>query len=97
MTQIKPSIRLKPLVVLANTHITIATPIITNISIIDSDANDSGEITADIPKINKMLKIFEPIALPKAKPGSFLIVATTEVTSSGNDVPIATIVKPIKF
>lgn len=36
-------------------------------SIIDSFITVSGESVAEHPKINKILKILEPIALPKAK------------------------------
>jgi len=43
------------------------------------------------------LKIFDPIALPSARPLSPFLVATMDVTSSGSDVPIAMIVSPIKF
>ena len=66
-------------------------------SIIDSFITVSGESVAEHPKINKILKILEPIALPKAKPLSPFFVATIEVTSSGREVPIATIVSPMKF
>ena len=65
-------------------------------SIIDSFITVSGESVAEHPKINKILKILEPIALPKAKPLSPFFVATIEVTSSGREVPIATIVSPMK-
>ena len=41
--------------------------------------------------------MLEPIALPSASPLSPFLVATIEVTSSGRDVPIATIVRPMKF
>ena len=51
----------------------------------------------DIPKINNILNMLEPIALPSASPLSPFLVATIEVTSSGRDVPIATIVRPMKF
>ena len=66
-------------------------------SIIDSERIWSGEITADIPRIKRILNIFEPIAFPRASALSPFRVATMEVTSSGSDVPIATIVRPIKF
>ena len=52
------------------------------------------EIDEDTPKMNKILKIFDPITLPIAISFSFLIDATTEVTSSGSDVPTATMVNP---
>ena len=48
-------------------------------------------------KTKSMLKMFEPITLPKAKSASFFFAATTLVTSSGRDVPTATIVKPIRL
>ena len=66
-------------------------------SIIDSERMWSGEITADIPRIKRILNMFEPIAFPRASALSPFRVATMEVTSSGSDVPIATIVRPIKF
>ena len=66
-------------------------------SIIDSERIWSGEITADVPRIKRILNIFEPIAFPRASALSPFRVATMEVTSSGSDVPIATIVRPIKF
>ena len=75
------------------------TPLIRRIiqSIIDSERIWSGEITADVPRIKRILNIFEPIAFPRASALSPFRVATMEVTSSGSDVPIATIVRPIKF
>ena len=66
-------------------------------SIRDSERMWSGEITADIPRIKRILNMFEPIAFPRASALSPFRVATMEVTSSGSDVPIATIVRPIKF
>ena len=54
-----------------------------------------GEIEEDKPMINMILKIFDPITFPTAISFSFLIEATTLVTSSGRLVPTATIVKPI--
>ena len=48
-------------------------------------------------RINNILNMLEPIALPSASPLSPFLVATIEVTSSGRDVPIATIVRPMKF
>ena len=66
-------------------------------SVRDSPNTLSGEIAADIPRIKRILKIFDPIALPSARPLSPFLVATMDVTSSGSDVPIAMIVSPIKF
>ena len=53
-----------------------------------------GKIVADIPNTNKILKIFDPNTLPKAISFSPFLAATKEVTSSGKEVPIATIVNP---
>ena len=64
-------------------------------SVRDSPNTLSGEIVADIPRIKRILKIFDPIALPSARPLSPFLVATMDVTSSGSDVPIAMIVSPI--
>ena len=66
-------------------------------SIIDSFSTCSGERMAENPRINKMLNRLEPIAFPSARPLSPFLVATMEVTSSGREVPIATMVSPIKF
>ena len=51
-----------------------------------------GEIVEAKPIINKILKIFDPITFPMAISVSSFFVATTEVTSSGREVPTATIV-----
>lgn len=42
-----------------------------------------------------MLNKLEPTTLPRARPLSPFREAVTDVTSSGREVPIATIVKPI--
>ena len=55
-----------------------------------------GERTDVRPRTKSKLKIFDPTILPMAKSGSCLLFATIEVTISGNDVPTATTVKPIK-
>ena len=54
-----------------------------------------GLTIAVAPRIAKILKIFEPMALPMAISFSPLHVATTEAASSGSEVPIATTVNPI--
>ena len=54
-----------------------------------------GLIADAIPSTISMLNTFEPIALPSAISTSFFLAATIEVTSSGSDVPIETIVSPI--
>ncbi|MFZ5341064.1 MAG: hypothetical protein ACOZBL_00370 [Patescibacteria group bacterium] len=56
-----------------------------------------GLITAEIQRIQKILKIFDQIILPTTISAFFFIAATTEVASSGKDVQIATIVKLIIF
>ena len=43
----------------------------------------------------EILNMFEPTTLPRAMPLSPLLAATIDVTSSGNDVPTATIVSDI--
>lgn len=54
-----------------------------------------GLITADTPRIQNILKIFDPTIFPMAISFCPLRAATIEVTSSGSDVPTATIVRPI--
>ena len=49
----------------------------------------------NIDKIKKILKMLEPITLPTAISLSPFFAAIIEVTNSGNEVPKATIVKPI--
>lgn len=53
-----------------------------------------GEITLLKPKINNKLKMLDPITLPITKSTSPFRTALTEVTNSGREVPIETIVKP---
>ena len=53
------------------------------------------EIIEDIPSIAKMLNIFEPITFPKAISEEPDSTAEIETTSSGAEVPKATIVNPI--
>ena len=45
--------------------------------------------------ICKILKILEPITLPTAMSLSPFLAAMTEVTSSGREVPTATMVRPM--
>lgn len=57
-----------------------------------------GDINDDIPRINNMLKILEPITFPSAISHSHFVEAIIDVTYSGSDVPIAyPIVRPIKW
>ena len=94
--KIIPSFLLKVLLLFANINPNILIIINTNISIIALISTIIGDIAALAPKINKILKIFEPTTLPNARSFSPFFEATTEVTNSGSDVPIATIVNPIK-
>ena len=64
---------------------------------IDSFSTCSGERMAENPRINKMLMRLEPIAFSECETAISFFAATMEVTSSGREVPIATIVSPIKF
>lgn len=54
-----------------------------------------GANTDEIPRIQKILKIFEPTILPTAISFCPFRAATIDVISSGIDVPMATIVRPI--
>ena len=54
-----------------------------------------GFNTAEIPRMHKILKRLEPITLPMAISVCPFFAATTLVTSSGREVPIATMVRPI--
>ena len=54
-----------------------------------------GLIIAAIPNVKKRFNTHEPTKFPIAKSVSFLIIAIIEVTSSGDAVPMATIVEPI--
>ena len=92
-----PSPRFIECFVLANTNRIMELSNKMTASITDSERTVSGEITDDIPRMNIILNRLEPTALPSANPLSPLPVATIDVTSSGRDVPIAMIVRPIKF
>ncbi len=61
----------------------------------DRPATRRGEMSAASPRMNAMLKMFEPTALLSAISGFASSAAWTETTSSGIDVPIATTVKPM--
>ena len=72
--------------------------IIRNIKSIDKlAAIVIGLITDDKPNINNMLKVLDPNIFPRAMSFSPFLAATKEVTSSGREVPIATIVRPTNF
>ncbi len=55
-----------------------------------------GLIVLEIPNTNKILKILEPITFPSAISFCPFFAATILVTSSGKEVPTATIVSPTK-
>ena len=57
----------------------------------------TGVISALEPTTNKILKIFDPMIFPIAISALPFLAAVTEVTSSGNEVPKATIVRPINL
>ena len=52
---------------------------------------------ADVPKISKIFAILDPIIFPvmASVAGTIFVAANRVITSSGADVPNATIVKPI--
>ena len=54
----------------------------------------TGETKEVIPIIASKLNIFDPIKFPKTTSAFFLTTATNVVANSGNDVPIATNVRP---
>ena len=51
----------------------------------------NGIKKADIPRIKRILKIFEPRTFPTAISDSSLNAAIQDTTNSGSEVPIATI------
>ena len=56
--------------------------------------NAIGLMADAIPSTMSMLKMHEPTAFPSAISTSFFLAATIDVTSSGSDVPIDTMVSP---
>ena len=95
-THTTPSKRFVIFFVKAKRKINILTTIKIIVSINNSGATLIGVNAEEAPKINKMLKILEPTALPKAIPDSCFLAAVIDVTSSGSEVPTATMVRPIK-
>ena len=57
----------------------------------------TGVISALEPTTNKILKILDPMIFPIAMSALPFLAAVTEVTSSGKEVPKATIVNPINL
>ena len=80
--------------VLANMKHNIVTPSINPISKSIFGFTVIGLIALLAPKTNKILKRFEPITFPIINSVSPFFKAVIDVTSSGQEVPIATIVKP---
>lgn len=64
-------------------------------SYIEKRLTSIGLIITDTPKTNSILNIFEPMTFPMAISVSPFRAATMLVTSSGSDVPIATMVRPM--
>ena len=56
-----------------------------------------GLIIALIPSTHSRLNMLDPMTLATAMSVFLRYAAIAEVTSSGNDVPMATIVSPIRF
>ncbi len=57
--------------------------------------NGIGYITEDKPSTKNILKIFDPTTFPIARSTLFFKAAEIDVASSGREVPIDTIVRPI--
>ena len=77
------------------THSNIPLNTATPESIRNLGSNGTVQISAVVPMTNKILKILLPTIFPMAIPTLPFFAAITEVTSSGRDVPNATMVRPI--
>ena len=75
----------------------IDTPIKNIISINRAEEITIGLILEETPNINNILNILDPRTFPIAISFSPFVAAIIEVTNSGRDVPIATIVNPTNF
>ena len=73
----------------------LAPNIIQKSNFIKVGSTGTGEIKEVIPIIASKLNIFDPIKFPKTTSAFFLTTAINVVANSGNDVPIATNVRPI--
>ena len=89
-----PSFRVIFLFVAANAHTNTENPTRIIISIRFSVKILIGLIAEAIPSTIKILKILDPTAFPTAISTSSFLAATMDVTSSGSDVPIETMVSP---
>ena len=67
------------------------------VSIINLLSKGTVQISAVVPITNRILKILLPTMFPMAIPAFPLFAAVTDVTSSGSDVPSATMVSPINL
>lgn len=92
----EPSILEILYLVLARIITRTVTPIISHTSENIFESTVKGLMAAEVPKMKKMLKILLPMIFPRAMSTCFFKAAVTEVTSSGSEVPTATIVKPTK-
>ena len=70
-------------------------PVIAGESMTNLFSKGTGLISPTVPITKSMLKILLPTILPMAIPALPFLAAETEVTSSGRDVPKATMVRPI--
>ena len=77
-------------------HSTTPAPMAITVSAINLRSKSTGQIRAAVPITKRILKILLPTILPIAIPALPRFAAVTDVTSSGSEVPKATIVKPIK-
>ena len=59
--------------------------------------NERGVIVAEAPSMSSMLEMLEPSMFPSASWDLFFAAATTQVASSGRDVPPARIVIAMNF
>ena len=64
-------------------------------NLIKFGSTGTEEIKEVIPIIASKLNIFDPIKFPKTTSAFFRITAINVVANSGNDVPIATNVRPM--
>ena len=74
---------------------TLAPSMIQKSNLIKFGSTGTGEINDVIPIIASKLNIFDPIQFPKTTSAFFRTTAINVVANSGNEVPIATNVRPI--
>ena len=60
-------------------------------------SNDSGLIRAEPPRMSRMLEMLDPRTFPSASWPWPLAAATTQVASSGSEVPAAIMVIAMNF